>query len=363
MKLHIPQHVAAINPYVPGKPVKEVERELGLTDTIKMASNENPLGPSPKAVRAVKAILPELNIYPEGSGFYLCEALSKFFGVPASHIILGNGSVEVVEIAAKTLLSPGLNAVISQGAFGMFFIACQAMGCEIRTPAMKDRTHDLQAMLDAVDERTNLILIASPNNPTGTYNSHRDIEAFMEKVPEHVLVVVDEAYKEFVDKKDYATSVDLMPRFPNLMVTGTFSKVYGLAALRVGYGFAQPEVIFQLHKIRSPFNTSVPAQVGAMAALEDQRFARKYVRTNRVERAFVCEELQKMGLTVTPTVTNFVLLDVPTTGREFFEKLLREGIIVRPMAGWGFPNSVRVSFHTRAGNERFLAATKKVLSL
>lgn len=237
------------------------------------------------------------------------------------------------------------------------------MGCEIKSPPMKDRTHDLGAMLDAVDERTNLVLIANPNNPTGTYNTHRDIEAFMEKVPEYALVVVDEAYKEFVDEKDYASSVDLMPRFPNLMVTGTFSKVYGLAGLRIGYAFAQPDVFFQLNKIRSPFNTNVPAQVGAIAALEDQRFARKFVRINRVKRNFVCAELQNMGLAIMPTVTNFVLLDVPTTGRDFFEKLLRDGVIVRPMVGWGFPNSVRVSFHTRAGNERFLAATRKALEL
>lgn len=363
MKVRIPKHVAAINPYVPGKPVKEVERELGLTDTIKMASNENPLGPSPKAVEAVKFVLPELNVYPEGSGYYLCQALSGFYDIPAGQIILGNGSMEIIEIAAKTLLGPGTNAVISQGAFGMFFIACQSMNCEIRTPPMKNRTHDLNAMLEAVDGNTRLVLIASPNNPTGTYNTHADVEAFMEKVPEHALVVVDEAYKEFVGKEDYATCQDLLPRFQNLMVTGTFSKLYGLAGLRIGYAFAHPDAVFQLHKIRSPFNTSIPAQVAGIAALGDQEFARGYAELNRTERDFVCSELQNMGLTVTPTVTNFVLLDVPGSAKEYYEKLLREGVIVRPMAGWGFPNSVRVSFHVRAGNERFLAATKKVLGL
>ena len=363
MKLHIPQHVAAINPYVPGKPVKEVERELGLTDTIKMASNENPLGPSPKAVRAVRAILPELNIYPEGSGFYLCEALSGFYDVAADHIILGNGSMEIIEIAAKTLLGPGSNVVISEGCFGMFRIACQTMNCEIKATPMRERTHDLEAMLKAVDEKTRLMLIASPNNPTGTYNSHNDVARLLERVPEHVLVIVDEAYKEFVEKKDYWSCLDLLPRFHNLMVLGTFSKAYGLAGLRIGYGFAHPEVVTTLHKIRSPFNTSVPSQVAGIAALGDQRFVRRYVKVNRTERDYVFSELQKMGVVTTPSATNFVLMDAPIGGRAFFEMLLQEGVIVRPMAGWGFPNSVRVSFHTRAGNERFLAATRKVLNL
>ena len=361
MKLHIPPHVAAITPYVPGKPVKEVERELGLTDTIKMASNENPLGPSPKAIRAVRKTLPELNIYPEGSGFYLCEALSGFYDVPADHIILGNGSMEIIEIAAKTLLGPGSNVVISEGCFGMFRIACQTMNCEIKASPMRERTHDLEAMLKAVDEKTRLMLIASPNNPTGTYNSHADVLTLLEQVPEHVLVIVDEAYKEFVEKKDYWSSQDLLPRFHNLMVLGTFSKAYGLAGLRIGYGFAHPEVVTTLHKIRSPFNTSVPSQVAGIAALGDQRFVRRYVKVNRTERDYVCSELQKMGVVITPSATNFVLMDAPIGGRAFFEKLLQEGVIVRPMGGWGFPDSVRVTFHVREGNERFLAATRRVL--
>lgn len=363
MKLRIPNHVAAITPYVPGKPVKEVERELGLKDTIKMASNENPLGPSPKAIEAIREILPELNIYPEGSGYYLCEALSGFYEVPPEQIILGNGSMEIIEIAAKTLLGPGVSVVISEGCFGMFRIACQTMNCEIKAAPMRDRTHDLEAMLSLVDEHTRLLIIASPNNPTGTYNAHADVARLLERVPEHVLVIVDEAYKEFVDREDYRSCLDLLPRFHNLMVLGTFSKAYGLAGLRIGYGFAQHEVVTTLHKIRSPFNTSVPSQVAGIAALGDQDFVQRYVAMNREERDFVCSELQKMGVVTTPSATNFVLMDAPIGGLAFFQKMLHEGVIVRPMGGWGFPGSVRVTFHVREGNERFLAATKKVLNL
>ena len=363
MKIKVPSHIEALNPYIPGKPVKEVERELGLKDTVKMASNENPLGPSPLAVEAVRGFLAELNIYPEGSGFYLCEALSKFYGVNPDGVILGNGSCEIIEIAAKALLGPTRNAVLSQGAFAMFEIACRAMNAPVKAAPMNERTHDLQAMESMVDPDTSLVIIANPNNPTGTYVPIRNIERFLERVPKDVLVIVDEAYKEFVDRDDYASALPLMKHFSNLMVLGTFSKVYGLAGLRVGYGFAHPEVSSVLHKVRSPFNTNSPAQIGAIAALGDQEFVERYVKLNICERDFVCSALKDMGLKVTPTVTNFVLMDTHLAAKEFFERLLREGIIVRPMHTSGFPNSVRVTFHLREFNERFLAATKKVLGL
>lgn len=363
MKIQVPPYVQAINPYVPGKPIQEVERELGLAGTIKMASNENPLGPSPKAVAAVRAFLGELNIYPEGSGYYLCSALAAHFGVRAEQVILGNGSVELVEMAARAFLSPGVNCVMSEGSFAMYPIACQIVNAPSKAAPMRERTHDLEAMLAAVDESTRLILVANPNNPTGTYNPLADIERFMARVPSQALVIVDEAYKEFVDAPDYGSAQGLMARFPNLMVLGTFSKAYGLAALRIGYGFAHPDVIATLHKVRSPFNTSAVAQVAGLAALEDQAFVDRYVALNREERAYLAGELEKLGLPATPSVANFILVDVPMPAGQFFQALLREGVIVRPMAGNGFPNSVRVTVHARDGNDRFLAATRKVLGL
>jgi len=363
MRIPAPPYVEAIRPYVPGKPIQEVERELGLSGTIKMASNENPLGPSPLAVEAIQAFLGELNFYPEGSGFYLCQALAEHFGVAPEQVILGNGSVELVEMAARAFLSPEGNCVISEGSFAMYPIACQIVNAPVKAAPMRDRTHDLEVMLALVDERTRLVLIANPNNPTGTYNPLAHVQRFMEKIPKEALVIVDEAYKEFVDEPDYGTAQPLLARFPNLMILGTFSKAYGLAGLRVGYGFAQPDVIATLHKVRSPFNTSAVAQVAGIAALKDQDFVKRYVALNREERAYLTGQLRKMGLTVTPSVANFVLLDVPMTAGDFFQALLREGVIVRPMAGNGFPNSVRVTVYTRAGNDRFLAATRKVLGL
>lgn len=361
MKIPIPTHISGIKPYVPGKPIEEVERELELSGTVKMASNENPLGPSPLAVEALQGFLGKLHIYPDGAGYYLCQALGEHFGVDPSNIILGNGSVELVEMAARAFLREGTNAVFSQGSFAMYPIACQIVNAETREAPMRGRTHDLGAMLNLMDENTRLVLVANPNNPTGTYNALRDVERFLERVPETALVVMDEAYKEFVDAPDYGTSQSLLARFPNLMVLGTFSKAYGLAALRVGYGFAHPEVITTLHKVRSPFNTSSPAQVAAIAALGDQAFVQKCVASNRLELAYLVGALKKMGLAVTPSVTNFVMVDVPMDADEFFQALLRHGVIVRPQKGGGFPRSVRVTVHTREGNDRFLAATKKVL--
>lgn len=359
-KLKVPPHMRELSAYVPGKPVAEVERELGLSGTVKMASNENPFGPSPKAVAAAKRGLEDLHIYPEGSGFYLCQALARRFGLRQDSIILGNGSVELIEIAAKALLTPGDNAVMSAGAFAMYRIATLSMNGEAREVPMAGRTHDLSAMAAAVDGRTKMVLVANPNNPTGTYNPLAQIEELLAAVPEEVLVVVDEAYKEFVDKGDFGTAQPLLERHPNLLVLGTFSKAYGLAGLRVGYGFGDPELLAVLHKARSPFNTSSLGQLAAIAALDDREFVESYTAFNRGELSYLCERLEEMGFAYTPSVTNFVLVDIPMSASECYQQLLHEGVIVRPMAMSGFPNSIRVTLHMREGNDRFLAALAKV---
>ena len=360
MKIEAPPHIKNLTPYVPGKPVQEVERELGLTNTVKMASNENPFGPSPKALEAGRRFLDNVHIYPEGSGLYLCQALSRHYGVAQDQVILGNGSVELIEIAAKALLVPGTNVVMSHGSFTMYRIATLAMNAEAREIPMANRTHDLEAMAKAVDSKTKMVLVANPNNPTGTYNSAATVEKLLEAVPDDVLVVIDEAYKEFVKAPDYRSADCLLGRHSNLLVLGTFAKAYGLAGLRVGYGFGHKELIAILHKARSPFNTSSIAQVAAIAALEDGDFVKMVAESNDREMKRVCAALSGMGFSFTPSVTNFLLVDVPMASSECYKKLLMEGVIIRPMEGWGFPNSIRVTLFTKEGNDRFLKALAKV---
>lgn len=359
MTVPVPPYIQAIRPYVPGKPVEEVERELGLKDTVKMASNENPLGPSPRALHALRAFLDRIHVYPEGSGFYLCRALAGRLHVSPGQVVLGNGSVELVEMAARAFLNRDASAVFSQGSFAMYPIACQVVDAPFTAVPMRERNHDLDALLDAVTEKTRLVILDNPINPTGRYVRRGDLEAFLERIPPHVLVIVDEAYKEYVEVSDYASVVDLLPRFPNLMVLGTFSKAYGLAGLRVGYGAAGEAVAAILHKVRSPFNTNSAAQVAALAALKDEAFVREVVSLNARERPRLKAGCEALGLPVTPSVANFLLVDVPSEARVAFEALLREGVIVRPLAG--YPRSLRVSVHTPEGNDRFLAAARKVL--
>jgi len=361
MKIPVPEYIQSIRPYMPGKPVQEVERELGITNTLKLASNESPMGPAPSAVAAVRDYAEQLHIYPEGGGYYLCRALSKKYGVPAESIILGNGSMEIIEIASRAFLSPDTRGVFSAGSFALYPITCRIVNSKVTAVPMVERNHDLDALLDAVDESTRLLILDNPINPTGRYTPLKEIEAFLEKVPETVLVILDEAYKEFVTKEDYGSAKDLLGRFPNLLVLGTFSKAYGLAGLRIGYGFAHPDVIGIMHKARSPFNTNAVAQIAATAALDDEAFVERYVKLNEKELVFLNEGCRNMGLEVTESVTNFIFVDVPMDGVEFFQKLLREGVIVRPMKGNGYPHSLRVNTHFREGNERFLAATARVL--
>ena len=358
MTIPVPPYIQAIHPYVPGKPVEEVERELGLRNSVKMASNENPLGPSPRAVEALRNFLDRIHIYPEGSGFYLCRALAERLSVAPAQVVLGNGSVELVEMAARAFLNREASAVFSRGSFAMYPIACQVVDAPFTAVPMRERNHDLGALLGALTERTRLVILDNPINPTGRYVPRKDLVAFLERVPERVLVIVDEAYKEYARAPDYGTVVDLIPRFPNLMVLGTFSKAYGLAGLRVGYGAASEGVAAILHKVRSPFNTSSAAQTAALAALSDEAFVREAVALNARELPRLKAGCEALGLTVTPSEANFLLVDVPGEARAAFDALLREGVIVRPLNG--YPNSLRVSVHTPEGNDRFLEAARKV---
>ena len=357
----IPGNIARIDPYIPGKPIEEVERELGLKGSVKLASNENPLGPSPQAIEALKGALGDLNRYPDGSGFHLRERLAGINGLDPDRIMLGNGSSDLVEIMARTFLGADGNAVMANQAFMLYRLAVTAVNGNARVIPLRGHAHDLRAMADAVDAGTRLIFIANPNNPTGTYVSHEDLEALLDRVGDRALVVVDEAYREYVVAPDYPDTLALLRSGRRLAVLRTFSKIHGLAGVRIGYALTAPEVIEAAERVRSPFNTSSLAQAAALGALADETHVARTREHNRVELRFVQDRLAQMGVSFIPSVANFVLVDTGVDGDAMFDALLRQGVIVRPMKAYDFPNSLRVTMGTRAENEAFLAALGKAL--
>lgn len=364
----VPPYIESLRPYVPGKPIEETERELGISGVAKLASNENPLGPSPKALEAAAEALKKVHLYPDGAAFYLKRRLAEFHGVDPAEVVVGNGSNEVIELLIRTFLRPeghpdrADEALVADGSFIMYELSLQAHGVRSRRVAMQDRTFDLDAMADAVTDETRMIFVANPNNPTGTYVGKAAFERFLAKVPERVIVVMDEAYFEYVHESDYPDSMDYRAEHPNLVVLRTFSKIYGLAGLRVGYGIMRAELAGYINRIREPFNVNLVAQAAAMAALDDTAHVEKSRALNDEGLALLTEALPRLGVKVTPSVCNFVLADFERPGTEVFEALLRQGVIVRPMAGYGFTKSARISIGTRAENERLLAALETVLA-
>ena len=363
MKDLLPANIKALKPYIPGKPIEEVQRELGISDVCKLASNENPLGPSPKAMAALREALSGLNLYPDGSGFYLRRRLAEVHGVGEDQVVLGNGSVDVIEMACRTFLGPEDNAVMSAGAFIMCYLATQAVNGNARMVPMSDGvTHDLDAMAAAVDERTRLLYIANPNNPTGTMLGRGALDRFIEQLPDHVLVVMDEAYYEYMEHPDYPDSFDYLSAGRPVIILRTFSKAYGLAGLRVGYGVAHEEIISGINKIRSPFNTNSLSQLAAIHALDDPEHLVRSVELNRRGIEYIQGELDRLGVAYTPSYGNFVLVTTGLDAAEAFDAFLREGVIVRPMAGYGYPKSFRVSTGLLEENERFIKALEKVIA-
>jgi histidinol-phosphate aminotransferase len=352
-----PEYIRSIAPYQPGKPISDVARELGLAeeDIIKLASNENPLGPSPKALEAIAKALPDLALYPDGGGFALKEVICRKFGVSAAQIILGNGSNDVLELAARTFLTAGTSAVYSQHAFAVYPLATQAVGATgIEVPA-KNFGNDLDAMIKAIRADTRMVFLANPNNPTGTFVPATELHAFLKQVPANVLVVLDEAYGEYLGGKDAYASVPWLTEFPNLIISRTLSKAYGLAGLRVGFGFASTEIIALMNRVRQPFNVNHLAMVAATAALEDDAFIDKSRAVNAEGLAFLTAEFAKRGIEVIPSYGNFVTFRV-ASAQTVFQSLLKQGVIVRPIAGYGLPDWLRVTIGTMAQNTRFLAA-------
>lgn len=354
--MRIPEHIRLIAPYVPGKPIEEAERQMAIREVVKLASNENPLGPSPLALQAVREAAMRVHRYPDSAGYKLRRALSESLGFAPEQIVLGNGSTEIVEILAKTFLSQRRGAVIADPSFVMYPIAVKAMAAPLTLVPLRDYRHDLVAMAKACDAATALVYIANPNNPTGTYVGRAAFDAYFEAVPGHVLTVVDEAYRDYVAVDDYPDCLDDLRAGRNVVVLRTFSKIHGLAGMRIGYAIATREVAAALETVRSPFNTSVLAQVAALAALSDVDHLSRSRVENKREVAYLEQELARRGVRFVPTVANFLLVFTPGMGAKAFDSLLREGVIVRPLGSHGLARAVRVSVGTRAENERFLAA-------
>jgi histidinol-phosphate aminotransferase len=353
-----PPYVRSIAPYQPGKPISELAREMGLDEAriVKLASNENPLGIGPRTRAAIEGSLKELARYPDGNGFELKQALARRYGVEMAQIVLGNGSNDVLELLSLAFLAPGTSAVFSQHAFAVYPLATQARGARgIATPA-RDYGHDLDAMLAAIQVDTRMVWIANPNNPTGTLLLPERLEAFVRRVPERVLVVIDEAYNEYLPTDLRSDTVRWLRRHPNLVVTRTFSKAYGLAGLRVGYGLAHPQVADIVNRVRQPFNVSSVALVAAAAALDDMEFVARSYAENLKGLRQIEAGAARLGLEWIPSHGNFITLRVGRAA-EIYKRLLRRGVIVRPVGGgYELPEHLRVTVGTEAENEKFLAA-------
>lgn len=348
-----------LRPYPPGKPVEEVERELGHR-AIKLASNENPLGPSPLALEAICHCLERASYYPDGSGYYLRQKLAELHQTSMSQVILGAGSTELIELTAKTCLAPGDEVVISESSFYVYETATLSMGGLLVKVPMRDLTCDLEAMALAVTPRTKIVYLANPNNPTGTFFTADRFERFLSAVPPRVLVVLDEAYCDYVDAPDYSRSLSEVKAGKNVLVLRTFSKVHGLAGLRIGYGVGCKELIEALNRVRSPFNASSVAQAAALAAIDDDDHVACSIESNRREMKFLMRELTALGVGYTPSAANFLLIDTGRDCEDDFMRLLHEGVIVRPMKLYGFPTRLRVTVGTHEDNVTFLEALARV---
>lgn len=362
MSLPLASFLKTLPTYQPGRPIEEVARELGLPadSIIKVASNENPFGPSPLALAALQAALPSVNLYPDGNAFYLKQKLAAKLGVETTNLVLGNGSNEIIEFVGHALLAPGADIVVSQYCFAIYPIAAKMFGANVVTVPAKHYGHDLPAMLRAITPRTRIVFVANPNNPTGTLAAREELIKFVNDVPDNVLLALDEAYLEFLDEP-----VDLIPLIrlgarKNLILMRTFSKIYGLAGLRLGYGIATPELVSALEKIRQPFNANLLAQTAALAALDDGEHVRKTRANNFAGLEFFAKAFGKMKLEFVPSHANFILVRVGD-GQKVFDAMQKLGVITRPMGGYQLPEWIRISIGTRQENERCLQALKAAL--
>ena len=362
MDLKPPPYVLSVKPYSPGKPMEELEREYGLTHTIKLASNENPLGPSPRALEAIGQSLSRLNRYPDGSGYYLVRKLSQKFRVKPENIVLGSGSDDIIGMLSRALLYPGDEVIMPQPSFAMYDIMTRISNARPVYVPLQSLAIDLDAMAGAVTDKTRMIFLTNPHNPTGTAFSSAGFASFLADIPENVVIVLDEAYVEFVRDESCADSLDFLDDNRPLVALRTFSKIYGLAGLRVGYGFMPPEMAGLMNRVRQPFNVSSIAQVAAIAALDDDDFIRQTRRVVHEGLDFLSAALTRMGIPCFPTQANFFLLDVGRDADAVFKEFLKEGVIVRSMSSYGYAGYLRVNAGLPEENARFIQVLEKVMS-
>ncbi len=354
--------IETIHPYQGGKPIDEVQREFGIDDIIKLASNENPIGPSPLAKEAIKRAAAKVNLYPDGNAYYFKNELAEHLGVAPNYLIFGNGSNDVLQIVGETYISPGDEVIYSESAFVVYMVVSKICGAKSVVTPRRDYAHDLDAMADAITDATKVIFIANPNNPTGTMVTKDETERLMARVPDDVLVVFDEAYYEYVERPDYPQTLPYVEEGRNVIITRTFSKIYGLAGLRIGYGIAKPETIEMMNRVRQPFNCNLIAQTAGRAALNDADHVHRSLELNAVGKVYLYERLARFGLEYVETEGNFILVELGRSGQEVTDALMRKGVIVRPMAAYGFPDAVRVTIGKSDENKRFIAALQEVLN-
>jgi len=355
------KNIQNLTPYIAGKPIEETKRELKLKEVIKLASNENPLGVSPRALAAIRRSASEVNRYPDSQGFYLKKKISQRMNVLPSQVCLGNGSDELIDIVIKAFVDDGENIVTSDTTFVEYEIIARVNNRPIRTVPLRYFTYDLEAMRRKIDKKTKLVFIANPNNPTGTYVTDRQIEEFLKSLPAGVIVVFDEAYDAFIDVNDFPRSFAYVAE-RNVILLKTFSKAYGLAGLRVGYAIARPEIISYMERVRQPFNVNLLAQAAAIAALDDRAFLAKTRKAVLEGKRYLYKELSRMGLAYVPSVANFILIDTGTDGVALFKEMLKFGVIVRDMKQYGLRNFIRVTIGTQKENKRFIRVLKKALT-
>ncbi|MBI3183883.1 MAG: histidinol-phosphate transaminase [Myxococcales bacterium] len=358
----VAHHIETLQPYTPGKPIEETEREYGITNVIKLASNENPLGPSPLAIEAIEQAARKVHLYPDGSSYLLIRRLAAFLGVEPSEVFVGNGSNEIIELLIRTFTTPEDDAIIGAGSFLMYKVALQSHGRRIvEVPRRRDYRYDLEAIAAAIKPQTRIIFIANPDNPTGTAVSRAELEAFFERVPKETIIALDEAYFEYVDWPEYPNGLDYFRRIPNLVVIRTYSKIYGLAGIRLGYGVMQARLASYLHRTRMPFNLSSLAQAAGTAALDDVEHVRTTRETTRHGLKYLTAELSKLGIEVPRSHANFVFADLGRPAAPVYEQLLRKGIITRPIPNYGYPNALRITVGLRAHNERLVRELAEIL--
>ncbi len=356
----VPEYIRTLIPYEPGKPIEEVEREYGISNSIKLASNENPLGPSPKALTAIREKLDQLHLYPDGDCFYLKRGMAQKIGVEPENLIFGNGSNEIIELAVRTFMRPGDEAVMAEQAFVVYPLIVQAVGGKKKAVPLRNFTHDLAAITDAITAQTRVVILANPNNPTGTIYQRDEWERFLGKVSSNLLLIVDEAYFEYVQDPAYPDSLRYHAEDRAILTLRTFSKLYGLAGLRIGYGVGPKKLVDMMQRVRQPFNVNAAAQWAALAALEDVDHVKRSLEVNRLGMEYLQAEFTRLGLEFVPSDANFILVRVGK-GQEVFKQLLSKGFIVRPMAGYQFPEHVRVTIGTMDENREFIDALQKVI--